>query len=353
MEIDENIYQNSDFIDKCFCADCAEIMVYLPPKIVDLVIADIPYNEGKAEWDKIDDYFGYVMPRLKLASEKMKDTAALYLFHMNFRVFSKLIDAVEEETDLIFRQFVTINKGIQSVAGRCSIDNLRSWPKASEYVAFFTFQDETGWSKIINNEGSFISLREYFKEEITKSGISRAELKRAIGGKADHCTRWDSSQWALPTKETYEQIRNYINKEGRCEYLLKEYNDTRVEFENERECLRGEYDRLHKEYAEMRYKFNLPVGVTDVWEVNFYEKGDKSAHPTKKPLKLIEQIIKAHTSEGDFVLDPFAGVFTTAIACKRLNRHYIVIEKNKSYYDEGTRAIKNVPTNLQTFKFAF
>jgi len=97
----------------------------------------------------------------------------------------------------------------------------------------------------------------------------------------------------------------------------------------------------------------LPVGVTDVWEVNFYEKGDKSAHPTKKPLKLIEQIIKAHTSEGDFVLDPFAGVFTTAIACKRLNRHYIVIEKNKSYYDEGTRAIKNVPTNLQTFKFAF
>lgn len=56
-------------------------------------------------------------------------------------------------------------------------------------------------------------------------------------------------------------------------------------------------------------------------------------HPTQKPLSLIEFFIKTYTNENDLVLDNVAGSGTVAVACEKLNRQYIVIEKEKSYYD--------------------
>ncbi len=62
-------------------------------------------------------------------------------------------------------------------------------------------------------------------------------------------------------------------------------------------------------------------------------KLDNTLHPTQKPLKLIEYLIKTYTNEGDLVLDNVAGSGTTAIACENLKRQYIVIEKEKEFYD--------------------
>lgn len=53
-------------------------------------------------------------------------------------------------------------------------------------------------------------------------------------------------------------------------------------------------------------------------------------HPTQKPLKLLERIIKAATNENDIVLDPFCGSGTTGIAASILNRKFIGIEKDES-----------------------
>ena len=55
-------------------------------------------------------------------------------------------------------------------------------------------------------------------------------------------------------------------------------------------------------------------------------------HPTVKPIKLIEYLIKLTTKENQLVLDPFIGSGTTAIACRNLNRRCLGIEKNKGYY---------------------
>ena len=51
----------------------------------------------------------------------------------------------------------------------------------------------------------------------------------------------------------------------------------------------------------------------------------------QKPEVLIERLIKASSSEGDLVLDPFAGVGTCPVVCRRLNRHFIGIEKNEQF----------------------
>jgi len=59
----------------------------------------------------------------------------------------------------------------------------------------------------------------------------------------------------------------------------------------------------------------------------------KRLHPTQKPVALFEYLIKTYTDEGDVVLDPFAGSGTAGLACKNLNRNYILIEKDPKYYD--------------------
>ena len=56
-------------------------------------------------------------------------------------------------------------------------------------------------------------------------------------------------------------------------------------------------------------------------------------HPTQKPVALFEYLIKTYTNEGDLVLDNCAGSGTTGIACKNLNRNYILIEKEPKYID--------------------
>lgn len=69
--------------------------------------------------------------------------------------------------------------------------------------------------------------------------------------------------------------------------------------------------------------------MKDVWEFALTPKREKrnGKHPTQKPLALLERIILASTKEGDTILDPFNGSGTTGIACIKLNRKYIGIEK--------------------------
>lgn len=57
-------------------------------------------------------------------------------------------------------------------------------------------------------------------------------------------------------------------------------------------------------------------------------------HDTQKPLALMELLIKAYCPENGFVLDPFAGTGTTAIACKKLKRICYWIEQEKDFFNK-------------------
>ncbi len=54
-------------------------------------------------------------------------------------------------------------------------------------------------------------------------------------------------------------------------------------------------------------------------------------HPSQKPLALMERIIHSATNPGDLVLDCFAGSGSTLVACQKLGRNFIGIEKDISY----------------------
>lgn len=51
----------------------------------------------------------------------------------------------------------------------------------------------------------------------------------------------------------------------------------------------------------------------------------------QKPEKLIERLVKASSAAGDLVLDPFAGVGTCPVVCRRLGRHFIGIEQDEGF----------------------
>jgi len=76
---------------------------------------------------------------------------------------------------------------------------------------------------------------------------------------------------------------------------------------------------------------------------------DKSiAHPTVKPLPLMEKIIK--NINGNLIVDPFAGSGTTGIACMNLGKRFIGIEKNEKFFNIAVDRIRKHHNELQEKK---
>lgn len=68
----------------------------------------------------------------------------------------------------------------------------------------------------------------------------------------------------------------------------------------------------------------------------------KIEHLTVKPVKLIEHLIKLFTTEGQTVLDSFAGSGSHGVAALKTNRKFIGIEIEKKYYDICYKRLNNV-----------
>lgn len=79
----------------------------------------------------------------------------------------------------------------------------------------------------------------------------------------------------------------------------------------------------------------------NVWEFSRvrYRMEEYETHPTQKPIVLLERIIKASSNEGDLVLDPFSGTFTTSFVAKKLGRCSIGIELEEEYVKIGLRRL--------------
>ena len=66
----------------------------------------------------------------------------------------------------------------------------------------------------------------------------------------------------------------------------------------------------------------------------------KNLHPTQKPVKVLEKIIKIASNENDIVLDCFSGVGSTGEAALKNNRRYIGIEIDKGYIEATKMRLK-------------
>lgn len=66
-----------------------------------------------------------------------------------------------------------------------------------------------------------------------------------------------------------------------------------------------------------------------------------TVHPTQKPVPLMEYLIKTYTNESETVLDFTMGSGTTGVACKNLDREFIGIELDETYFNIAKERIDN------------
>ena len=72
---------------------------------------------------------------------------------------------------------------------------------------------------------------------------------------------------------------------------------------------------------------------SDIASGSHMPKKERTGYPTQKPLALLERIIKASSSEGDMVLDPFCGCATTCVAAEKLGREWVGIDVEEKARD--------------------
>lgn len=63
-------------------------------------------------------------------------------------------------------------------------------------------------------------------------------------------------------------------------------------------------------------------------------------HPTEKPWRLFDELLRDFTNDGDNILDPFMGSGTTLVACAKLGRKGIGIELDPEYFDIACKRVE-------------
>ena len=320
--------------------DCLELMKDIPDKSVDLILTDPPYNIGKTKWDKIPNYIEWCGKWLKECERVLKDNGSFYFWHNDMPQIAQLMEWLRANSNFVFKQMIVWNKRFEKARnkgfldGFIVVDGLRNYQQMAEYCLFYTFQDETGLSTIMLDTNNFPTMRRYFKDLQEFIGLGLKTINSRLGHRrAEHCFYWKTTQWNMPTHETYQQLTDVFNIdkwEGFREY----------------ESLRQEYESLRREYESLRYTFNNQKTNHSIWE---YEIASKQGHITPKPIELLENIIKHSSNQGDTVLDLFMGSGSTGVACVNTNRNFIGIELDDEYFEIAKRRIseaRNKPEQI-------
>ena len=321
-------------IDKIHLGDCLELMPSIPSKSIDMILCDLPYGTTACEWDSVID-----MGKLWAEYERViKDNGAIVLTAQGM-FCAKLMTYRENWFN---HDYVWI-KNMHSNFALVGIQPLRIF----ENVLVFRPPRKDDLEIQFNKE-----LRAYFTLVNEFIGLKRKKIAEIIGHTGYHHSYGvNGCQFDLCTKETYAQLIQHFKidqMEGFLNYeALQAMNppytfnfDDRVKKEHikTKNALRHEQygnldKRKDKEHISKEYE-NYPRNT-------LYFDCERGQHPTQKPVSLFEYLIKTYTNEGEVVLDNCSGSGTTAIACLNSNRHFICIEKDKTYYNKSLERIAN------------
>lgn len=148
----------------------------------DLIIADPPYykvinEKWDKQWKTEQEYLEWCKLWFDECVRVLKDTGSFYCYG-NFDILSKQKVLIFDKK-LNFRQNITLDKGLKSIAGRTS-DKLRMFPTASEYLLFYINQNYSFQNNDSVNE-VFKPIRQYLKDELAKSGLKTKDCRKLMG----------------------------------------------------------------------------------------------------------------------------------------------------------------------------
>ncbi len=130
-------------------------------------------------------------------------------------------------------------------------------------------------------------------------------------------------------KENWNRVKLYqpAGIVEKAQAILLNINDGAYDLRNKINNLTG------KEWTKFTCSwFIFNALQSDLQEERAVTK-ETQAHPATFSPTMISDFINFFTKEGDIVLDPFAGIGSTLVACKRNNRVGYGIELNKKYFD--------------------
>ena len=331
-------------LDTIYNMDCLEGMKMIPDGSVDAVICDLPYGTMKGAaldgWEGVKTDWDEIIPTLPLFEQ--------YEIILRMNGVAILFSQEPYTNHLRGYQYKNTNFGFAYPL---------MWRKnhfANALIAkdapVSYFEDMSVFFKRFDTSGHH-PLRDYFSEVMSYIGATSAKqineqlghrkaehsfyvspkslIMKEIGGKADHTFRNGSTQFALCTAETYQEI------------IDKFHIDKMEGFKP--------YDELVAMDKRFRRTFNLPEGQGFFSNVLEFAKDTDGFHPTQKPVALIQRLVETYTNEGDTVLDNCMGSGTTAVACHRAKRHFIGFELNKEYYEKAVKRIKWEQRQLRLF----
>jgi DNA modification methylase len=92
-------------------------------------------------------------------------------------------------------------------------------------------------------------------------------------------------------------------------------------------------DKRYKDPQARRQHLDKGKYATNLWRIPSLKGSsrEKVGHPSQKPVTLIERIVLSSSTPQDFVIDPFLGSGTTAVAAQRHGRRWIGIELSPQY----------------------
>lgn len=221
-----------------------------------------------------------------------------------FGYFRMLVLLVPYLQDIGFslRQQIVINKGLKAVAGRAT-KKYKMFPNVTESILFLT-KDNIPYS------------RRLLKSQQKKLGLTSKQINEALGVKSNGGGMWSIYTGKniceqFPTKELWDKLQSIL--------------------------------KFDLPYEKISQTYNAEIGITDVWsDIDFYK--EKRYHPTQKPLKLIERLVKVSSNTGDKVLDPFGGSGSTLVACNNTKRQSTIIELDDTYIKKIQERIKDINT---------
>jgi DNA modification methylase len=106
----------------------------------------------------------------------------------------------------------------------------------------------------------------------------------------------------------------------------------------------GERGKLSRENKLNELTGKEWIKFTKSWFIHRPPKRreEEILHPAKFPETLVGEFIRFFTKEGDWVIDPFLGTGSTAVACAENNRNCVGIELVQKYYDVSKRRVDRV-----------
>ena len=181
------------------------------------------------------------------------------------------------------------------------------------------FEDINVFTKKYDTEMTH-PLRKYSKQVNEYIGIKLKDINKILGHrKAEHFFYWNSTQFKIPTKNTYNELI-HIFKINNMDGFIS-YNDM---------------ININKKYSKV---FNL-YGDNKKSNILKYKKDYERLHPTQKPVNLLIDLIKTYTNENELVLDFTMGSGSTGVACMNTNRKLIGIELDNNYFNIAKQRIE-------------